>query len=489
MKKITPYKGSALAACTSSMILLSAMLTTQSVSAHGYLEVPPSRALLCQKGLNTNCGGAQYEPQSVGETFKGFPAGTGGAPLQGPIDGKIPSGGHSLFSALDAQSATRWHMNEIKNRNIDFQWRYTAVHPATKHEYFITRNGWNPNESLKRATFESTPFCTIDGGNQKPESGAKHNCNIPADKSGQHVILAIWTVGDTDAAFYNATDVNIVAEAELPGGWSSVGSIAPSTQLLAGDKVKARAFSANGENTAYSVEISINTAEEGSPNNWSFKLAEAINKAHTLIRAGVRDENGNIEPIKGNNSLYAKKESGVVRFEVQLDMKEDAAARMSVAAQQAEYVLEKGLAKIDFSMISNRKMNVEATLFDENNKPVGSVTKQVDSGPTWLAMDIRSNPGKHTLTLVGTTLDGRTTRQDTQTTNVTGEGAGVEHDFVFPEGLSEYTAGTKVLQPKTNEVFECKPYPESGYCKQYAPTANGYEPGIGAHWHMAWDKI
>ena len=119
--KNTNYKGSALAGCTSSMILLSAMLASQSVSAHGYLEVPPSRALLCQKGVNTNCGGAQYEPQSVGETFKGFPSGVGGAPLQGPVDGKIPSGGHSLFSALDAQSATRWHMTEIKDRNIDFQ--------------------------------------------------------------------------------------------------------------------------------------------------------------------------------------------------------------------------------------------------------------------------------------------------------------------------------------------------------------------------------
>ena len=489
--KNTNYKGSALAACTSSMILLSAMLASQSVSAHGYLEVPPSRALLCQKGVNTNCGGAQYEPQSVGETFKGFPSGVGGAPLQGPVDGKIPSGGHSLFSALDAQSATRWQMTEIKDRNIDFQWRYTAVHPATKHEYFITRNGWNPNEALKRATFESTPFCTIDGGNQRPESGAKHNCNIPKDKTGQHVILAIWTVGDTDAAFYNAADVNILAEPELPGGWSSVGSIAPSTSLLVGDKVKARAFTANGESPDYSVEISINSAEEGAPNNWSFKLAEAINKAHALIRAGVRDENGTIEPVKGNNSVYAQKDSGVIRYEVQLKMQEDAAARLSVASRQAEYLLEKGVARIDFSILSNRKMNVEATLFDEGNKPVGSTSAQADSGSSWLAIDVRSNPGKHTLTLVGTTLDGRTIRQDTQVTQLTGEGAGADYDFVFPEGLSEYTAGTKVLQPKTNEVFECKPFPASGYCKQYSPSANGFEPGtgIGPHWHMAWDKL
>ena len=487
--KNTSYKGSAFAACTSSMILLSAMLASQSASAHGYLEVPPSRALACQKGLNTNCGGAQYEPQSVGETFKGFPAGVGGAPLQGPVDGKIASGGHSLFSALDAQSATRWQLTEIKDRNIDFQWRYTAVHPATKHEYFITRNGWNPNESLKRATFESTPFCTIDGGNQKPSNTDKHNCNIPADKTGHHVILGIWTVGDTDAAFYNAADVNIIAEPELPGGWSSVGRIAPSTPLLAGDKVKARAFTANGESSNYSVEISIDNAEEGSPNNWSFKLAEAINKAHALIRAGVRDENGTIEPVKGNNSLYAQKESGVIRYEVQLDMREDAAASMSVAPLQAEHVLDKGLAKVEFSMIANRKMNVEATLYDEHNKLVGSTSAQVDSGSTSLALDVRSNPGKHTLTLVGTTLDGRTTRQDTQATQLTGEGAGADYDFVFPEGISDYTAGTKVLQPKTNEVFECKPFPESGYCKQYSPTATGFEPGVGAHSHMAWNKL
>jgi chitin-binding protein len=140
-------------------------------------------------------------------------------------------------------------------------------------------------------------------------------------------------------------------------------------------------------------------------------------------------------------------------------------------------------------MTANRSMDVEATLFDQNNKPVGATSAQVAIGSTSLSLDVRSNPGAHTLTLVGTTLDGRTTRQDTKTTQLTGEGAGVEHDFVFPEGLGEYSAGTKVLQPKTDEVFECKPFPESGYCKQYTPTANGFEPGVGAHSHMAWEKL
>lgn len=488
MKKAISTVG-ALTGCASSLTLLAAMLASQNVAAHGYLNEPPSRAFLCQQGLNKDCGGAQYEPQSVGETFKGFPAGVGGAPLQGPVDGKIASGGIGLFSAVDAQSATRWHLTEIKDRNINFDWKYTAAHPATKHEYFITKNGWNPNEPLKRASFDSTPFCFVDGGNVLPVSGDKHACVIPEDKTGHHVILGLWTVGDTDAAFHNVVDVNILAEAALPGGWNSVGSITPATTLLAGDKVKARAFTAAGESAQYSVEISIDNAEEGKPENWSFKLAEQINKTQKLIRAGIRNEQNDIESVKGTNKLYAQKESSVIRYEVALDMQEDADARMDFGGLGTEYKLENGVARVSFPIVNNRTMNIEATIFDANNKQVG-YTKQlvVAQSNISLNVDVRTAPGKHGVKLVGTTEDGRTTRQAFEETEMTGEGGGGDYDFVYPESFGSYTAGTKVLQPKNGLVYECKPFPESGYCKQYSPSANGFEPGVGGHWHMAWDQ-
>lgn len=474
----------------SSLALASALLLpAQNAIAHGFLNDPPSRAFQCQKGLNKDCGGAQYEPQSVGETFKGFPAGVGGAPLQGPVDGKIASGGHGLFSAVDAQSATRWYKTEIKDRTVKFDWKYTAPHPVTKHEYFITRNGWNPNQPLARASFESTPFCSVDGGNVLPTPGTKHECVIPQDKNGSHVLLGIWTVGDTDAAFYNVVDVNIIAEAELPGGWSNVGSIAVSTQLLAGDKVKARAFTADGESASHSVEISIDNAEEGVPENWAFKLADKINKTQTLIQAGIRDEQGNVAPVKGQNNLYAQNDSGVVRYEVALDMKQDESAKMALSSFATEYVLDKGRATLNFTMLANREMNVEATLFNASNKAVGSVKTLAQGSGTWLEMDVRSEPGTHHMTLVGTTTDGRTTLQDTQPVNMTGEGGAKDYHFVFPEGLTTYDAGTRVLHPQTGEVYECKPFPESGYCKQYTPTATGFEPGVGHHWQTAWNQL
>ena len=478
-----------MAGCASSLTLLAVMLASPGVAAHGYLNEPPSRAFLCQKGLNKDCGGAQYEPQSVGETFKGFPGGVGGAPLQGPVDGKIASGGITLFSAVDAQSASRWHLTEIKDRSVDFDWTYTAAHPATKHEYFITKNGWNPNEALKRASFDSTPFCYVDGGNVLPVTGAKHACVIPDDKTGHHVILGIWTVGDTDAAFYNVADVNILAEAALPGGWSPVGNITPAITLLPGDKVKARAFTANGESAQYSVGISINNAEEGKPENWSFALAEKINKTQKLIRAGIRDEQDNIEPVKGVNKLYAQKDSGVTRYEIALDMQEDTEARMEFGALAPEHELVKGVGAVAVPVVSNRAMTLEATIFDEANKQVGFTRQSAaaNSNPT-LSIDVRSAPGKHGVKLLGTTEDGRTTRQAFEHTELIGEGGAQEYDFEFPSNLGEYTAGTKVLQPKDGQVYECKPPPNSGYCKQYSPSANGYEPGVGGHWHMAWDQ-
>ncbi len=487
--KNTISKGGALAGCASSLTLLAVMLASQNVAAHGYLNEPPSRAFLCQKGLNKDCGGAQYEPQSVGETFKGFPNGVGGAPLQGPVDGKIASGGIAMFSAVDAQSATRWHLTEIKDRSIDFDWKYTAAHPATKHEYFMTKNGWNPNEPLKRASFDSTPFCFVDGGNVLPVSGDKHACVIPDDKTGHHVILGLWTVGDTDAAFHNVVDVNILAEAALPGGWSSVGAITPATTLIAGDKVKARAFSNSGESPQYSVEITVDNAEEGKPENWSFKLAERINKTQTLIKAGIRDEHDNIEPVKGVNKLYAQKESAVSRYEVALDMQEDTGARMEFGALAPEHELVKGVGKVAVPIVNNRTMIIEATIFDDSNKQVGFTRQQVAAqSNAVLNVDVRSAPGKHGVKLVGTTEDGRTTRQAFEETRFTGEGGAQEYDFEFPNNVGDYTAGTKVLQPKNGLVYECKPFPNSGYCKQYSPTAAGFEPGIGSDWTMAWDQ-
>lgn len=469
----------------SSMAVLVALAAPQYAAAHGYLNDPPSRAFACAKGLNADCGAAQYEPQSVGETAKGFPR-------TGVPDGKIASGALSQFSALDIQSANRWHKTEIRDRTINFDWYYKATHPATKYEYFITQNGWNPNAVLTRESFDLTPFCVIDAGGRLPTdqpqgsegpAREKHTCQIPGDRSGHHVVLGIWTVDDTPGAFHDVVDVNIVAEAETPDGWRPVGNITPRDDLFVGDKVSVRALTSEGESSEFSSQVTIATVEEGKSENWSFKLAEQLNAANTLVRAGVRGEDGTIKPVRGTNNLYAKQESGVNRYELQMELVEDAQAQLSIQSFDENLELVKGRATLAVTLATNRKMNVEATVFDSTNKAVGSSTATLDAGSATVDIALVSAPGDHQLKLIGVTPDGRTTRQALQALVLAGEGGGQEYDAVYPEGIETYAEGTTVLQPEDGNVYECKPFPASGWCKQ---NGHHYKPGTGSDWQDAW---
>ncbi|MBD9459905.1 N-acetylglucosamine-binding protein GbpA [Pseudomonas sp. PDM05] len=459
------------------------LMPIQTVFAHG--DVDGSRADKCSKGQNINCGGAQWERQSTGETYKGFPNGKGGAPGQGPVDGEIASGSNQRFAALDAQTATRWNKTDISDSNVSFRWTFTAPHPATMYEYFITKNGWNQNQPLTRASFDPAPFCSINAGNVVPATGLTHNCVIPPGKSGYHVILAKWTVGDTPMAFHKPIDVNIEIGPGVPG-MQKIGSILPVDTLLPGDSVKARAFSSSGESQTYSVSTTIGTPEEGMPDAWPRVLAKKFNDTQTLVKAGKPQADGTIVPESGENDIYAAPASLITHYEIEKDIKENPNARMTISALPAENQLTDGKYDLKFTVIADPTMNVETTLFDAANKAVGTAKGVVGNTGAWLDMAVRSQPGLHTLIATGTTEDGRTSRQSSAPLTLTGTGESQKYDFVFPEQLKSYKAGTLVLQPKNGKVYECKPGSVAGWCTIWTPSATQYEPGSGSNWEDAW---
>lgn len=468
--------------------VVGASLHAQVANAHGYMTNPPSRQALCAKGINVDCADLGYNKEGVGESPKGFPT-------AGPADGEIPSGGKPLFKKADEQSANRWHLTPIHDRNIGFDWYYSTGHKTTKWEYFITKTGWNPNRPLARESFELTPFCTVDG-HGKPANGGehegqgpapeKHQCTIPADRSGHHVILGLWTIDNTGNAFHNMVDVDIQADGGIVPEWPRKAEITPYRDLEVGDKVSARAFDANGENKQFSVTIAIENAEEGMGANWAYKLAKRINETQTLVRAGQLDSDGNIEPVVGANTIFAKAESGIASYEVDITAAAGDPATMHLHDVKPEYVLEDGKTTLDFSVMSNKALKVKAQLFDATNKQVGYAQQEVN-GTGKLVLDVASVEGAHTLKVVGTENNNRALLQEERTVQLKAAGDG-SYDYAYPESLSSYKAGTKVLQPKTGEVFECKPFPAEGWCRIYSPNANHYEPGVGSNWQDAWTK-
>lgn len=186
------------------IVLVSLFAFAISISAHGYVNEPKSRALLCAEGANYSCGSVIYEPQSL-EAPGNFPEG-------GPADGRIASA--DIFHELDEQTSDRWAKVPITSGPFTFEWSLTAAHATDKWDYYITKENWNPNEPLKRSDFEK--FCTVDDNGERPPFTVNHDCDIP-ERTGYHVILAYWEVADTANAFYNVIDVNFDGDYVEPG--------------------------------------------------------------------------------------------------------------------------------------------------------------------------------------------------------------------------------------------------------------------------------
>ncbi|MDX3687279.1 lytic polysaccharide monooxygenase [Streptomyces sp. AK04-4c] len=176
------------------------MFATSSASSHGYTDSPISRQKLCANGTVTGCGNIQWEPQSV-EGPKGFPA-------AGPADGKICAGGNSGFAQLDDPRGGNWPATQVTaGQGYSFRWQFTARHSTSDFRYYITKNGWDSTKPLTRASLESQPFMTVPYGNQQPPATLTHQGTMPTQKTGKHIILAVWNVADTSNAFYACSDV------------------------------------------------------------------------------------------------------------------------------------------------------------------------------------------------------------------------------------------------------------------------------------------
>ena len=470
------------------LITFWALCFTQLSFSHGYISAPQSRSYKCNLGQNIGCGPVQYEPQSV--------EGPDGFPDAGPADANIASAGLPQFSQLNEQTKSRWIKTKIKPGGNQFSWRFTANHVTKNWNYYLTKPDWNPNKPLTRASFDTEPFCSIEVHGLKPPKEVTHHCIVPADRSGYHVILGTWDVADTPATFYQVIDVDIIndndnddnSDKTLVSNLNKVGTINATVDLNPGDIIQTRVFNADGENLSLSDKLTINSSHEGDSKMWPYLLAKTINASDQGLIAGVKDSKGNITPVYDTNFIYTKPDSGIEDVEIQIT-ELPVVTQAKLVGLELEYQIEDGKVKLDFMAKTSAKYSITVKLVNPNGKEVDyqSITINNDHASLSLA-DNNAIEGQYNIIFVAKPEHGNLI-QKTYTVDVSKENTNMQYDFIFPESLSSYSANTKVFHNKTGKVYECRPFPYSGYCKQWSKSATQFEPGVGSDWKTAWFEL
>ena len=484
-------------------------LPAQQAVAHGYIDGPiMGRALACYTRVNDGCV-EPYEPQGVewgggGSAFGVLPPGNDAFPHTAPVDGQIAAGGlDSKYSNLNVQTATRWHKNKINPGKNTFNWTYTAAHPTAYWEFFITKKGWNPNQPLTRASFDATPIALELGDGSKADSKmgkdskkSTHTVNVPSDHTGYHVILATWKVADTSATFYQVIDVDIAGKVApvVPSLWTEIGKIQPSeTALKAGDTVTARVMTSAGEDVSKKTVLTIQSDDEGKTEQWPQALATKINEADLGFKAGRLNGDDKVVPVSGTNFAYIHKGSNVTGLIIGVERMSPSFS-MEVSGIKPSYQANNGKVELHFDVKAlGEASTVTNIVFNSKKQEVARSTQEVNDGSVHFPMTIENAvAGTYDLTTIAKSASG-TEVQKTSSFKVTADSVKPvdpvkpgTYDFTYPDNIDSYVAGSTVLQPESGNIYQCKAFPASGWCKQ-SPTA--YAPGTGSHWKDAWDLV
>ena len=458
-----------------------ALLASSAAFGHAFVSQPESRGYFCNLGVNTQCGSVQYEPQSI--------EGKDGFPDAGPVAGEIASGGNAQFSQLNIQTNDRWQKSNVQAGPFAFEWTFRAPHKANNWRYYLTKQNWNINSPITRDSLELTPFCQIDGQGKLPPKVMTHQCTLP-ERTGYQVILAVWEVGDTTNSFYNVIDVQFTGEAP-ESDWAQGGTIYPSIDLNVGDTVKTRVFDSTGELPGLQTTLMIESQDQGERNQWSHALATKINAEQENIKAGQKDQEDNINPVYGQNTIYLSKTSNLTRVEIDIEQQapidQDSFTLTGLAS---DYTLDVDKVTINFDISVEGNLEVTNTVYDHQGNSHGQSQADIKDSSLAFTMPLTGmEPGHHMLVVKTKSKDsGEELQQsyDFFLNTATAEG---DFDFEFPQSIASYTEGTKVYQPKTDKVYQCKAYPYSGYCGQWSENATQYEPGVGTDWQSAWDEV
>lgn len=202
-------------------------LAAAPASAHGSMGDPVSRVSQCHaEGPESPKSAACKAAVAAGGTqalydWNGIRIGDAAGKHQELIpDGKLCSAGDPAFKGLDLARAD-WPATGVSSGSYTFKYRVTAPHKGT-FKVYITKPGYDPSQPLGWGDLDlSAPVATatdpVASGGFYTFSGT-----LP-ERSGKHLLYAVWQRSDSPEAFYSCSDVTF-GGADGGNGGSSNGS-------------------------------------------------------------------------------------------------------------------------------------------------------------------------------------------------------------------------------------------------------------------------
>ncbi|WP_435232394.1 lytic polysaccharide monooxygenase auxiliary activity family 9 protein [Streptomyces althioticus] len=196
-------------------------LAAAPAAAHGSMGDPVSRVFQCfGEGPESPTSEACKAAVAAGGTqalydWNGVRIGDAGGRHQELIpDGKLCSAGNEAFKGLDLARAD-WPATSVSGGDHTFKYRVTAPHKGTFTVY-ITKPGYDPAQplawndlDLANPVATSTDPAAVDGF-------YTFSGTLP-ERSGQHLLYAVWQRSDSPEAFYSCSDVTF-GGAQAGGG-------------------------------------------------------------------------------------------------------------------------------------------------------------------------------------------------------------------------------------------------------------------------------
>ncbi|MFH8977485.1 lytic polysaccharide monooxygenase [Streptomyces sp. NPDC017890] len=203
-------------------------LAAAPAAAHGSMGDPVSRVSQCHaEGPENPRSDACKAAVAAGGTqalydWNGIRIGNAAGKHQELIpDGKLCSANDPAFKGMDLARAD-WPATSVSSGAYTFKYRVTAPHKGT-FKVYITKPGYDPAGPLGWGDLDlSAPVATVT---DPTASGGFYTLSgtLP-ERSGKHLLYAVWQRSDSPEAFYSCSDISFGGASGSSGSSDSASS-------------------------------------------------------------------------------------------------------------------------------------------------------------------------------------------------------------------------------------------------------------------------